>query len=434
MNQRAGEQIDDYSTDLSAVCAFDREISAIPALAHLALYNFDKLPTFMRLVNQTTDLVTLERMASDPNTQLEALLFLAGICSADFCANPALPLLLLENPGLPTAFELASLGRLLSYTGVPRYLLNAIARFGPSEMAHAARLHIGLSGETDDNWRTDLSEALLHLPIIPNDDLLAVLLVFDDVPTWLHERISLSSNPRIFQALAIARGESSDLSDLAQFIAPREQAGPEPPFETLLHMIEDDAPRVRAQAARDPRLPPAVLANLKVAEDWSDSDIDVYRAVASNPSTPAQTLLALADNPSAVFTDVRRAVTLNTQAPPEALALLVDEVFADDIRLILAAHPNLPPDLRERLRNHALATARQLATPFYRAIAAAHHNASIDDLHLAAYSPFWIERLAVALNPHTPTATRALLADDGNRLVRKAAKVMQDQRSACVHF
>ncbi len=44
---------------------------------------------------------TLAAVASNPNTPVESLMRLAGVFPEQFCANPALPLLLLENPNLP---------------------------------------------------------------------------------------------------------------------------------------------------------------------------------------------------------------------------------------------------------------------------------------------------------------------------------------------
>jgi hypothetical protein len=47
-------------------------------------------------------------------------------------------------------------------------------------------------------------------------------------------------------------------------------------------------------------------------------------------------------------------------------------------------------------------------------------------LHTAADSRRFMERVAAALNPHLPSERRAKLAEDGNRLVRAAARSLRD--------
>ena len=51
------------------------------------------------------DDATWSALMTDPNTAPEILQLLAGTFPAQFCANPILPLLLLENPNLPTEME-----------------------------------------------------------------------------------------------------------------------------------------------------------------------------------------------------------------------------------------------------------------------------------------------------------------------------------------
>lgn len=410
--------------DILALKPYLQALNADPATDYLVTYNYAAVFDFVRRLNGVTDVNVLRRMAVDPNTAPEALMFLAGICPAEFCANAVLPLLLLENPNLPQEVEPASLGRLLSYAGVPRDLLEAFAAHARPDLAQAAALHIGLAGEGDADWPAALEQAVRALPDLPADDLLVALVLLDLVPTWLHPRLARSADLRITAALAFVTkaGDRDALNAVLAETRPAALPAPAPlAREALLQMAEDADPRVRAAAAAHPDTPPDVLAQINDAEDWSDNDLDVYEALARNPHTPPATLLKLAAHGIALFTGVRRGVVQNPNTPPEALTFLVDEVYAADIRLMLAAHPNLSVPQRERLIAHAGAQLPDLADPFYRAIGLSHATATEERLHAATRSPHWLERLAVALNPITPPALLAPLLEDGNRLVRAAA-------------
>jgi hypothetical protein len=70
---------------------------------------------------------TLAAVASNPNTPVETLLRLAGAYPEQFCANPALPLLLLENPNLLAEMPPARLRGLLRYANVPRDFLEWVS-------------------------------------------------------------------------------------------------------------------------------------------------------------------------------------------------------------------------------------------------------------------------------------------------------------------
>jgi hypothetical protein len=409
--------------DILALSPYMQALNADPATDYLVTYNYAAVFDFVRHLNGVTDVHVLRRMAADPNTAPEALMFLAGICPAEFCANDVLPLLLLENPSLPSAFEPASLGRLLSYAGVPRDLLEAFAAHARPDLAQAAVLHIGMAGAADADWPSALEQAVSALPDLPDDDLLIALLLLGLVPAWLHPRLACSDDLRITTALAFVTGagERDALNAaLAEF-----RVAPAPPpaaysRETLLQMADDDDPRIRAAAAAHPDTPPEVLAQINDAEDWGDNDLAVYEALARNPHTPSTTLLKLAAHRIALFTGVRRGAVQNPNTPPEALSLLVDEGYAADIRLMLAAHPNLRADQRDQMRAHAVEQLPDLADPFYRAIGVSYATVPEATLAAAARSPYWLERLAVALNANTPSAVLANLAEDGNRSVRAA--------------
>jgi hypothetical protein len=401
-----------------AVGGVPQPFARSPALRHLLRAGPSAIGAAIRHLGDLSDETALAARAADPNTDPAALRLLAGICPAAFSSNPVLPLLLLEDPGFPASFDPSSLGRLLSYPGVPADLVAAIARFGHPDQAQAARLHVALTPAAA-SWRDELADAVAALPVVPEDDLLALLVALDAVPGWLLPRIARVNSPRIVAARAAASG---DWSALASLDAPATPAVLDVSVEELALMLEDERPAVRAVAAADPRLSAPQLAQAKLAEDWTEAEPLVYRAIAGNPRSSSELLLVFAADRSALLAGVRRAVARNPNAPPAALALLADEPFAADLRLIVAAHPNLAAGQRAQILAHSLRHALESYDPVYAAIALSSADLAAEQIAPFVGSPFWLERLAVAMNPAADPIAREQLAADGNRLVRAAAR------------
>ncbi|NJN18841.1 MAG: hypothetical protein HC822_22580 [Oscillochloris sp.] len=82
-----------------------QELRDLPMLRHLWRAGGPAWLAFLRHIPDPDDIAALARYAADPNTRPEALVILAGIFPAEFCANPVLPLLLLEDPNLPATFD-----------------------------------------------------------------------------------------------------------------------------------------------------------------------------------------------------------------------------------------------------------------------------------------------------------------------------------------
>ncbi|KPV47963.1 hypothetical protein SE17_40625, partial [Kouleothrix aurantiaca] len=143
----------------------------------------------------------LAAVAANPNTPVETLVRLAGIVPAHFCANPALFLLLLENPNLPGEMPVATVRGLLRYAGVPRMFLEWLVAYGLPDVAAAARLHVAYAGETED-WQTFSAAALAQAPLPDSPDLLLELLALGAVPEWLLPAIAAAPERSIRSALA----------------------------------------------------------------------------------------------------------------------------------------------------------------------------------------------------------------------------------------
>lgn len=353
------------------------------------------------------------QLAADPDTPPAQLLALAGRFPAAFCANPLLPLLPLELPDLPERMGADALGALLRYAGVPADLLAFFAGYPDPAIAQLARQHVALAGEAGADWPRQA--ALAARPLVPAapDDLLLDLLFLGAVPAWLQAALGDDAATR------------APVPTPLDYAPPAGLIVPEPLVERGLHQLaEHERPAVRAFVAAHPLAGGALLEQIARREDWTEADYHVYAAIAENPRTPPATLARFAAEQTWLGTGRRLRVAHNPAAPPEALASLLADLAAD-VRRAALRHPGLPADLRERTRLASLEAAAVSSEPLVRAVALCH-TADEAALQAAALSPCWAERLAVALNPRCPPEALQMLADDGHRLVRAAARTTSD--------
>lgn len=414
----------DHLGDLPVMAEYVHRLRDSPDLAPFLIYSFTAIPRIVQALGGEINSAALERMAGDPNTSIETLSYLAGCFPAAFCANPIFPLLLFERPSLPTDMDLTSLGRLLAYSGVPADFVGAVAAYGQPDLAATARQHIAIAGEANTNWRVDLAQALQGISSIPNDDLLTAIAALGLVPIWIEDRIAQGAYPALLRALGRTSPDHQPLAATAKPLHGQAQiaANPERPLAELLTLIDDDQAEVRAALAANPALGPAELLRLKRFEDWAENDPRVYEALAANQQSPAELLREIAQNRIALNTAARREVARNPATPPDVLNLLADEPYAADIRVILAGHPNLGPEQRAVMVTSSLEAAIGSGHPIYRAIALSHPGIQPEVYDLVLRSPHWIERLALALSPGVSREALERLIQDGNRLVRAAAR------------
>jgi hypothetical protein len=396
------------------------------AFSHL-LYDLSTLPELVRAMDGITEPARLAAVVADPNTPLDRLLALAPLYPAELCANPIFPFLLFENPNLPAELSAPAMGRLLAYEGLPRDFVAAAAAFAMPASALAARQHIAIAGEAGDDWRTLIAEEVGNLPTVPDDDLLLVLVLLGLVPEWMHGRLAATGDPRMLAAL---RGEAPQPVDVTPVSLPlptpgslaEQAAQPDAEQSLLQQLVDSEDVAVRRAIAANPATSPEVLQRLYDQEVMFDNEPLVFQALAANHHSPQSVLQAIAAHPTALNTIARRAVARNPAASGAVLALLVDEPYAADIRLALAVHPHFDHNLRSQMRSSSLEQALNCGDAFYRAIALSQPESETSALFEAAYSYNWLDRLAVALNSHTPAETLTLLTKDGHRLVRAAAR------------
>jgi hypothetical protein len=362
--------------------AYDRlvELSQHPALAPIIAANPAAGANLLRDLAASDDASTRAAIAANPNAPLDTLLRLAGDFPAAFCANPVLPLLLLEQPDLPARIDPNALRRLMSYAGVPRAILAWIAAHAAPAEAETARLHVGLAGAAGGDWPALARAALWKASPPSYSDLLLELLGLDALPDWLLELLAAAADKEVRAAVARGAHTSRELlrslrragasGDLNGYAAPA--PGLDPP---MLAWLAGGGVYARRVAARNPATPALVLAQLA-----ADADRSVRQGVARNPAAAPALLARLAADRAP---DVRQLVARHVAAPHVLERLARDP--SHDVRFAVARNPRTPVVALERL----------------------------------ACDPARVVRQGVARNP-AASALLARLADDASPQVRAA--------------
>ncbi len=404
-------------------------------------------------------------VAANPNTPPGVLLHLASRYWAAFLENPVLPLLLLEDPGLPLRLPLTMLRALVRRPKVPALLLQTLARHADREVREGAKYHVSFPAElaatAPDSpaapaaaWQTTLRATLTQLPAPPGT--LAELLSTNSVPDWLLEAVASTRSPLVRTALFEASrregaspalkatasmlrraagetrenryhhdygwGESvqrwrvgqgalteAELTRLAggnatwQLLAAR--AANLPPA-LVARLARSPHPRIVVAIARRPDLAPAVVLALA-----SRGLPAVALALASSTAAPEAVLASLARHPTA---EVRVRVARNRRTPPATLAVLATDAD-DNVRGYVASNRYCPaaslaalatdadPDVRQRVARNPACPPALFAQPL-------RHDASAK------------VRETLAKRPDLPHALHLQLMDDPDGKVAFAAQ------------
>jgi hypothetical protein len=330
-------------------------------------------------------------VAANPNTPTSTLLWLAGSCWEAFLINPVLPLLLLEDPGLPLRLPTPALLTLLRQDEPPPEFLRTLQRHDDPEVRDAARLHRRAGSKVTGN------PLLARLESAKGSGLaLRELLSVGLVPPWLL-RWAMESESKALRELAWNRAKQSDdevIREHQKRLRWFEWLGTRKPKKEYAHLVTSERLAefaeggvfTRQLAAKNRATPPEVLQRL-ATESWQPPV--VRRFAAKNPNTPAAALLTLAMTGDKAM---REAVVRNPSTPAAALEQLATAPEVN-IRRRIAANRNTPSAALARLAQDA-------------------------DRNV---------RIKVAFNPSADLATLTTLAQDKERNVRQRLA----QRAGC---
>ena len=195
---------------------------------------------------------------------------------------------------------------------------------------------------------------------------------------------------------------------------------PQTPAEVLRTLVLDEE-----EWKKDPAHQPMPLEELRgLAPDANPEHLLkeslgeytwVLEAVAKHPQTPVEVFPILAQSEDK---DVREQVAGNEQTPITVLqTLLLDK--DERVRRTVAENPQLPMALLQRL-------AQDQDVGIRRAVAR-NEQTPIVLLRTLAQDASWAVRAAAVLNPHTPAAVVDMLAQDEEHEVRWVAGFVQRQ-------
>jgi hypothetical protein len=205
---------------------------------------------------------------------------------------------------------------------------------------------------------------------------------------------------------------------------------PQAPLALLKKFAQSEDPEVREALARNPALTPKLMDALSRDPDWSvrealavwarvgpnliaqlaqDEWSVVREAAARHPYIAAGVLSALASDSDE---DVRLAVAENANTFPATLEALLDNSRKDvRMRVALAAHPNAPQELLDRLLLDSNAWVSRL-------VRLREPDVSAQILEAAALHRRVAMRLVTSLHPTTPLKALEHLVNDADARVR----------------
>lgn len=332
-----------------------------------------------------------QAVAANPNTPTEVLLWLARDCWESLLSNPVLPLLLLENPGLPLRLPTAALLGLLRLHEPPAEFLQTLQRHADPEVRDAARLHrcAGLKVNGD--------PLLARLDAVRGSGLaLRELLSVGLVPPWLL-RWAMESGAKSLRELAWERAAQSDDEAIREHLARLRW------YEWL--------------GTRKPKKEHAQHVSPERLASFAEGGVFARQLAAKNRATPPEVIARLAGDPVQPGV-VRHCAAKNPHAPASVLITLA--MTGDKaLRAAVLRNPSTPPAALEQL-----ATAPEVE--FRRRVAANRSTPAAALARLAADADRKV-RSKVALNPAADLATLHVLASDKDEDVRRDLA----QRAGC---
>lgn len=352
-------------------------------------------------LSHSADRATRARVAANAATPATDIVRLGQQFPNEFIANPALDLLLLENPALMEQVTESFLVRLLKQADCPACLLTWASAHAQAKVQLAVAMNAGAPGAAIERLRQSSYGAVVQAVqarggTAPEQDperafeqavrgRLGSLAYPELNEAWasgdiglaqwsalpLTFRLAKATQSDSFTPTGIARllqGTSWSLATLQQRLPCYQRWGevaddPNTPVPVLAALSEDRGSDVRSGVARSLFAPLAVLENLsKDPDKWvrsavarntatpassletlaKDSDDDVRCGVASNPAAPMHLLNSLARDP---MESVRIGAAENASTPESLLETLAKKATGG-IRSVLAGNPRTPSHVR----------------------------------------------------------------------------------------
>ncbi|MGC4047031.1 MAG: hypothetical protein QM758_24820 [Armatimonas sp.] len=272
-------------------------------------------------------------LARHPNISPSFLKEMIGFYPRKAAENPALPLILLENPDFFHTVYKPNLLDWLRDSATPDILIQGLLTHPDTAVAAAARYHVAIAGEAGADWYAQITTHFRGIRWKKKLEwFLAEQALQDRLPDWLRMQLAGSSTGEI-RAIALNSPELRPLRELlirASGIRDVSRLGPTASgyvSKAELAWLAEGPHWFRVLAARHPVTPPENLARL-----LTDSDGFIRIRVLRNPATPPEILRRHA---SSEIEAERIAVARNPACPADVLALL-QSAPSDRLQPILA--------------------------------------------------------------------------------------------------
>lgn len=362
---RTGEELADACGQHIEV---DRVIASHPRAAAALLSN----------LSHSTDRATRARVAANPATPAADMVRLGQQFPKEFLANPALDLMLLENPALMAQVSESFLVRLLKQADCPASLLTWAASHEQAKVQlavvmNASAPEAALAQLRISPHRTVLEAVLARsgadaaTPADPESEFrqalgrrLAGLSASGAYAAWKARDIGLPQWPFLSPSvrLYVLLVESVRLYVLLVEREPlvRSPYLPRALWEELASASDQYTPLMLCHLAISPAAPPEMLPSL-LAKLVGHDDWDVRAEVARHPGLDAKSLELLLQD---VVPIVVAAAARHPGVPVSDLRQLASAKHVE-VRMSVASNPNAPLDLLEQLLNDDSARVRACA-------------------------------------------------------------------------
>ena len=123
------------------------QLAEIPVLRYVLAANPSTPTETLLLLSQMGEADVCAAVAANPNTPIDRLLTLAESYPRQFLDNPALPLLLVEDPNLPGRLSYQAVASLMRYEDAPTGLMLQLAASSHPQIRELAGHHVQIAGE-----------------------------------------------------------------------------------------------------------------------------------------------------------------------------------------------------------------------------------------------------------------------------------------------
>ncbi|MEH1943278.1 MAG: hypothetical protein V7L01_24075 [Nostoc sp.] len=390
-------------------------------------------PELLRELALSTDKITRQSVAGNPNTPSDVLLKLGAEFPSQLLDNPVFPLLLLENLNLVAEIPLPTLRSILKQENVPVYILeqvadradlevqlglvknvqtpkgvlNRLTQSRHSQVVESARLHINLAGELTEKYEERIQEVVQG--IIPDayrarngTVFLAVLAQICPIPEFIVEHWvqdssyqdsvcrRLASSPATFPSILKHLANHTD-----DWTRCEVAENPNTPVETLRKFATEE--QACFSLALNLSTPADILESLSTNQNQT-----IRIKVAQHPNTPLNVVKDLANDPDMHVANAATKVIGEVQGEytaeairknPKTPAHVLEKLLQKDPHTV-CEHPNTPPKLLVELSKSVSWRVRQDV--------AKNPNTPVSILQQLAHDDSWEVRCGVAKNPNTP--------------------------------